>query len=119
MIDVPPPVRTPIPILIGGGGERVTLRITAQHAQIWNTIARPEVLAAKNRVLDAHCRAIGREPGEIERSVSIEAADTYDDAVLQAFAAAGATHLIIRFQDPWDFQAVANLVAWRDRANGA
>lgn len=118
-IDVPPPVRNPIPILIGGAGEQVTLRITARHAQIWNTIARPEALAAKSRILDDHCRAIGRDPGEIERSVSVEASDTYDDAVMQAFADAGATHLIIRFQDPWDFQAVANLVAWRDRANGA
>jgi probable F420-dependent oxidoreductase len=114
-IDVPPPVRNPIPILIGGGGEKVTLRITAQHAQIWNMVGRPETFAAKNRILDEHCRAIGRHPAEIERSVNVEVEDTYDPAVLDAFVEAGGTHIILRFQDPWDFKAVENLVAWRDR----
>jgi probable F420-dependent oxidoreductase len=118
-IDVPPPVRNPIPILIGGGGEKVTLRITAQHAQIWNMVGRPEVFAAKNRILDEHCRAIGRDPSEIERSVNVEVEDTYDPAVLDSFAEAGGTHIILRFQDPWDFKAIENLVAWRDRRRGA
>ncbi len=114
-IDVPPPLRDPIPILIGGAGERVTLRITAEHAQIWNAVLRPESFAAKNAILDEHCRALGRDPGEIERSVNVEVADAYDSAVLDAFAEAGATHLILRFQDPWDFGAVERLVAWRGR----
>ena len=117
-VDEPPPVRNPIPILIGGGGEKVTMRIAAQHAQIWNWIARPPVYAAKSLLLDEHCRAVGRDPGEIERSVNIEVADAHDPATLDAYAEAGATHLILRFPEPWDFAAVENLVAWRDRANG-
>jgi alkanesulfonate monooxygenase SsuD/methylene tetrahydromethanopterin reductase-like flavin-dependent oxidoreductase (luciferase family) len=48
----PGPVRSPFPILIGGGGEKVTLRIVAQHATIWNGQGEPDVLAHKNRVLD-------------------------------------------------------------------
>jgi probable F420-dependent oxidoreductase len=114
-VDVPPPVHNPIPIMIGGGGEKVTLRLTARYAQMWNGVLRPDVLAQKNRILDEHCRALGRDPAEIERSVSIEREDAHDDAALDAFKAAGATHLILRFQDPWDFTAVERLVAWRDR----
>ncbi len=118
-IDVPAPVRNPIPLLIGGRGERTTLRLVARHAQIWNVIVRPDVFAAKNEVLNEHCRTIGRDPAEIERSVNVERDDCYDAAVLDAFADAGATHLILRFQDPWDFGAVERLVAWRERRNNA
>ena len=113
--DVPPPVRAPIPILIGGGGEQVTLRLTARYAQLWNGVLRPDAYAAKGRVLDERCREIGRDPGEIDRTVSIELADTADPATLDAFRAAGATHPILRFPEPWDFGAVERLVAWRDR----
>lgn len=116
--DAPPPVRNPIPILIGGAGERVTLRLTAQYAQLWNGVLRPEAYAAKSRVLDERCRELGRDPATLERTVSIEREDTADPATLDAFAAAGATHLILRFQDPWDFGAVERLVAWRDRRVG-
>lgn len=113
--DVPPPVRNPIPILIGGGGEQVTLRLTARYARLWNGVLRPEQYAAKNAILDQRCREIGRDPREIERTVSIEVEDTADPSVLDVFREAGATHLILRFQDPWDFGAVERLVAWRER----
>ena len=73
---MPPPVRNPIPILIGGGGEKVTLRITAQHGKsgIWSVVRRFRA----RPILDEHCRAIGRDPSEIERSVNVEVEDTYD-----------------------------------------
>ena len=112
--DAPPPVRNPIPILIGGGGERVTLRLAARYARTWNMVARPDRFAAKNSVLDERCREIGRDPAEIERSVNVEVDDTRDAATLDAFRAAGATHLILRFGEPWDFGAVERLVGWRD-----
>lgn len=115
--DVPPPVRNPIPILIGGGGERVTLKLTAQYADLWNGVARPDVLAHKCAVLDEWCAELGRDPGEIERTVSIELADTEDEAVLDAFVAAGATQLIIRLGEPWNFDSLRRLVAWRDARN--
>ncbi len=57
-----------LPILIGGGGERKTLRMVAQYADEWNVWADPEVMADKIGVLDRHCDDLGRDPGEIERS---------------------------------------------------
>jgi probable F420-dependent oxidoreductase len=65
----PPPMR-PIPILVGGGGERKTLRLAAEYADIWHGFGSVETLARKNRVLDEWCAKVGRDPGEIERSTS-------------------------------------------------
>ncbi|MFI5394840.1 MAG: TIGR03560 family F420-dependent LLM class oxidoreductase [Candidatus Binatia bacterium] len=66
----PKPVQTPHPpLLIGGGGERVLLRIVARHADIWNNLAvnQPD-LAHKVQVLHQHCRAVGRDPKSIQVS---------------------------------------------------
>jgi probable F420-dependent oxidoreductase len=65
----PPPTRE-IPILIGGGGERKTLRLTAQYANTWHGFGDAETLIHKNAVLDRWCAEIGRDPSEIERSTS-------------------------------------------------
>ena len=67
----PPPVRGHIPVLIGGGGEKVMLRLVAQWASTWHAFGAPDVIAHKSRVLDEHCAAIGRDPAEIERSVMV------------------------------------------------
>ncbi len=56
------------PLLIGGGGERKTLRITAQYADEWNVWGDVDTLRHKMSVLDAHCRDIGRDPAQIQRS---------------------------------------------------
>lgn len=58
----------PLPLLVGGGGEKRTLRIAAEHAQEWNAWSTPEVFAHKSAVLDRHCEDLGRDPGEIRRS---------------------------------------------------
>lgn len=58
----------PLPLLVGGGGERRTLRIAAEHAQEWNVWSTPEVFAHKSGVLDRHCHELGRDPAEIRRS---------------------------------------------------
>lgn len=64
----PRPVRVP-PILIGGGGERVLLRIAAEHADIWNNLAVNQGdLGRKVARLHEHCRAVGRDPETIEVS---------------------------------------------------
>lgn len=112
--EVPPPLRNPIPILIGGGGEKVTLRLTAEYADLWNGFGPVETWAHKNRVLDEWCLKVGRDPAEIERTVAIQAQDVPGN--LDAFVEAGATHLILGMGEPWDYGLVEKLVSWRDQA---
>ena len=115
--EVPAPVRNPIPIMIGGGGEKVTLKITAQYADLWNGFGPPETFARKSLVLDNWCRELGRDPTEIERTVSI----TIDEGLpnnLDRYLEAGATHLIRMTAVPIDRDEIASLVAWRDQVNG-
>jgi F420-dependent oxidoreductase-like protein len=64
----PKPVQNPLPLLIGGGGEKMTLMVAAKHADEWNIWGTVDTLKHKMDVLDRHCREIGRDPGEIERS---------------------------------------------------
>lgn len=66
---VPPPVQDHLPIMIGGSGERKTLRIVAQYADIWNAFGTPEELAHKDAVLRAHCVEARRDQAAIERTV--------------------------------------------------
>jgi probable F420-dependent oxidoreductase len=109
----PAPVRNPIPILIGGGGERVTLRITAEHADIWNGFGDPETARHKNAVLDEWCRKVGRDPAEIERSIG-GVSDTSGER-LQAYIDAGITHFITDAWGPdWNLDTLRKLLAWRD-----
>ena len=102
----PPPVGD-IPILIGGSGEKVTLRLVAQYADGWNSFGPPENFAAKNRVLDEWCARVGRNPAQIERTVGIQANDIDN---WQAYLDAGATHLIVMIGDPFDLDPVRRLV---------
>jgi F420-dependent oxidoreductase-like protein len=60
--------RPRVPIMIGGGGEKKTLRLVAQYADATNVFGSPEMIARKYRILDEHCAAVGRDPVEIERS---------------------------------------------------
>jgi alkanesulfonate monooxygenase SsuD/methylene tetrahydromethanopterin reductase-like flavin-dependent oxidoreductase (luciferase family) len=66
---LPPPVQTHLPMMIGGSGERKTLRIVAEFADMWNAFGSAEVLAAKDEVLRAHCADVGRDQTAIERTV--------------------------------------------------
>jgi len=60
--------RPRVPIMIGGGGERKTLRLVAKYADATNVFGGPEMIAHKYAVLREHCEAVGRNPDEIERS---------------------------------------------------
>ena len=65
-------MQTPHPeLMIGGGGERVTLRIVAKHADHWNVWGGPQVLTRKGAILDEHCAAVGRDPKRIRRSANM------------------------------------------------
>ena len=69
----PLPVQAHLPLLIGGAGERKTLRTVARHADMWNMagVGDTSILRHKVDVLRRHCEAIGRDPEEIRRSVFI------------------------------------------------
>jgi len=111
----PPPTRE-IPILIGGGGEKKTLRYTAEYAHIWHGFGDADVIRHKNQVLDSHCHDIGRDPGEIERSAGASAAKPEKaDGLLEA----GATLITLGFDGRTDFDMtpVAEWLAWRDERN--
>jgi probable F420-dependent oxidoreductase len=110
-VGLPAPVRNPIPILVGGEGEQITLKLVARYADIWNGFSPPERYKHKCEVLDRWCAEVGRDPAEIERSALIE---TYTEATLDEFLKAGARHIIIEMGDPWDLAAVEKLVRWRD-----
>jgi probable F420-dependent oxidoreductase len=110
---VPGPLRGHLPLLIAGGGERLLLRLVAEHADLWNCYGTPAELAHKSAILDEHCAEIGRDPAEIERTVLLEE----DEAELAAeYHEAGMTHLIVTLSAPrYDMAQVDRLCAWRDR----
>ena len=86
----PPPVQARLPIAIGGSGEKRTLRIVAEHADIWNADQDdPESFRRRSEILDEHCRVVGRDPASIERTAGLPAAcirPTREEAV-EALAA--------------------------------
>jgi len=66
----PKPVQSPLPIVVGGAGERRTLRIAARYADHWNAVGvDAKAFAAKQAVLDRHCAEAGRDPTAVRRSV--------------------------------------------------
>lgn len=68
----PSPVQPRMPLLIGGSGEKRTLRIVARDADIWNGEGDPATYAHKSAVLDQHCAEVGRDPAAIRRTVGIQ-----------------------------------------------
>lgn len=66
----PKPVQATLPLMIGGGGERRTLRTTARYADEWNAWGPPDLIAKKMAILDEHCGAVGRRPDDIRRTAA-------------------------------------------------
>ena len=97
----------PLPILIGGGGEKVTLRLVAEHASMWNGFGPPDRFAHKNRVIDDWCAKVGRDPSEIERTAMVDdkAAGNLDEWV-----AAGAQHVILGLGHPFELDPLQRLL---------
>ena len=105
--------RPRIPILIGGGGERTTLRLVARYADACNVFGGPDMLRHKFDVLAAHCAAVGRDYSTIERSnlssvsISVDGKSgsmTPSQFVdrLGGFAEAGTQHTIVSVKGVWD-----------------
>jgi probable F420-dependent oxidoreductase len=110
----PPPTRK-IPVLIGGGGEKKTLRLVAQHADIWHTFGDPEAVERKTGILRRHCADVGRDPAEIEIS-----AGTFSrpDEVGPALRALGVSLFTLEASGPdYDLSALREWIGWRDAQN--
>jgi probable F420-dependent oxidoreductase len=105
----------PMPILIGGSGEKLTLRIVAEHADMWHGFGDADRYRHKATVLAGHCADAGRDPAAIKHvwgvgEGRIEAAE--------ALAEAGADMLTVSVGEPdggYDLAPVKALLAWRDR----
>lgn len=106
----PGPVNGKIPLMIGGSGEKVTLRLVAEHADMLNTFGPVENFRHKNNVLNEWCDKVGRDPKEIERTVAIYPKDL-DEA--EAFVEAGADHLIVMLGHPFDLSSIEKALARR------
>lgn len=111
----PQPVRE-IPILIGGQGEKKTLRMVAEYAHIWHGFTDATTYPSKAEVLDRHCGDVGRDPGAIERSSGVPEKSV--DAMLagaESLVGLGVTLLTIGVNGPdYDLTGVEALVKWRD-----
>jgi probable F420-dependent oxidoreductase len=123
----PLPTRA-IPVLVGGGGERKTLRITAEHADIWHGFGDPATIRHKHLVLDEWCDRVGRDPLAIERSagVAYTPARLPEDATLdfagqaQALFEVGTRLFTISLTTPpYDLGPIREMLAWRDAVNAS
>ncbi len=123
---MPPPPLGPLPILVGGGGERRTLRIVAEHADVWHGFGDPETIRHKNLVLDRWCRRLGRDPLTIERAagVAFQASRRGTQRGLDWAGHADRLHAVgVRLfqlalcEPPYDLDQVRDLLAWRDERN--
>jgi probable F420-dependent oxidoreductase len=107
-----PPPAGRLPILIGGSGEKVTLRLVAEHADAWNSFGPPANYRRKNEILNDWCARLDRNPRQVERTVGINGAEIDD---WQAYLDAGAEHLIVMTGPPFDLDPVRKLL---DSARG-
>lgn len=112
----PPPTRR-IPVLVGGGGERKTLRIVARHADIWHSFADPETLTRKLGILAAHCDAVGRDMRDIEVSNELR---NRRPQLADEMVELGVTLFTLGISGPdYDIGRVRDWVVWRDGLNAA
>ena len=106
----PGPVNGHIPLMIGGSGEKVTLKLTAQYADSHNTFGPVDNFKHKMDVLNQWCDKLGRDPKEIERTVGINAHGLVD---AKAYEEAGADHLIVMTGSPFDLAPIEKFLAQR------
>jgi probable F420-dependent oxidoreductase len=118
----PAPTRD-IPVLIGGKGPRKTLRLVAEHADIWHGFTTTDTYPAAAAVLDDHCAVVGRDPAAIERSAGVEdnsgvrRGEGTNGLIANAegLTALGVTLLTVGCNGPdYDLTAAEALCRWRD-----
>lgn len=110
----PKPVQKPYPpFTLGGGGEKLTLRVVAKHAAVYNGPGDAETLKHKNEVLDAHCAEIGRDPAEIRRSAQFYLSSAGEAATvrekIEPYLEIGIDHICVGLPSDYDPELVARL----------
>ena len=109
----PRPTRE-IPVLIGGGGERKTLRLVAEYADMWHSFTSIDEYPAKSAVLARHCADVGRDPAGIESSAAVEDRGGLI-ANAETLVGLGVTLLTVGTGGPdYDLTAAETLCKWRD-----
>lgn len=112
----PAPVRD-IPILIGGGGEKKTLKIVAKHADIWHSFSDAETMKRKLDILAAHGETVGRDVSEIEISTEVR---SLTPAQADELHGLGTTLFTVGISGPdYPLDGVKKWLAWRDATNGS
>jgi probable F420-dependent oxidoreductase len=108
----PAPTRK-IPVLIGGGGEKKTLRIVAEHADIWHSFSDLATFRRKSQILAGHCADVGRDPAEIEHSVGAPRGEPAQ--VGPPLLEAGASLFTVSVSGPsYDLGPLRRWLAWRE-----
>ena len=114
----PPPVGT-MPIMIGGGGEKVTLRLVAKHADMWHVFGDLDTYRRKAEILAEHCAKVGRDPATIDHVVGFQGNIA---SIADELAGAGVAEITIGASGTasgYDLGELRELLAWRDRRNAS
>ncbi len=104
----------PMPIMIGGTGEKVTLRIVAEHADLWHGFGEAERYRAKAEILAGHCEQVGRDPAAITRVWGVPGGEP---AKAEELREAGVTHFTVGIGGDghgYDLGPLRDLLRWRD-----
>ena len=101
----------PLPILIGGAGEKVVLRLVAEHAQMWNATGSSAQYGRKTAVLEEWCARVGRDAREIERTANVSA---LTPRAIDQWLKVGLQHFVLRIAYPFDTTDLERLLKVRD-----
>jgi len=108
VLNNPKPIRGRIPVLIGGGGEKRTLRLVAQYGDACNLFGRPDEVRHKLDVLERHCADVGRDPAEITKTILYTVRDPGQAAdKVAAYTAIGVDGVVVNMPDVADLDKVA------------
>ena len=109
VLNNPKPIRGRIPILIGGGGEKRTLRLVAQYGDACNLFGDPDAVRHKLDVLERHCADVGRDPAEITKTILLTVKDLSAAEQVPAFQTVGVDGIVVNMPNVADLTAVAKV----------
>jgi F420-dependent oxidoreductase-like protein len=108
VLNNPTPIRGRIPVLVGGSGEKRTLKLVARYADACNLFGDPDTVRHKIEVLERHCADVGRDPAEITKTVLQTVRDPAAAAEqLKAFTAIGVDGVVVNMANVSDLGALA------------